>query len=202
MAQWNAHMLLEPDIVARIKKDFQPSNVDAAITLLENSGLHGRVARCIIFAANRRFDRLRLYTKQACLDHRDTIAAAEYDRSDRRLRDFTVSFLIDSPAKMWISDIAMSMQVCEYSLISIEATKDPATFLSDSGEEGEGMALFEGDLGSITVTKKNGWLRMDHDSRDLETYGVDRPFAEQTEFRDTVSSYIARKRNPRRASTA
>jgi hypothetical protein len=68
-----------------------------------------RLVRCIVQAAKgneRRVQELIVLERE---DVRDVIGLGEYDGSGNCVRDLRVTFLIDSPEKMWISGVADMM---------------------------------------------------------------------------------------------
>lgn len=96
----------EPDIVARIRRDFG-SDAEAVLQELESSCSEkaelrsSRLIRCIVFAAGGRRDAIARYIQMARDDFRDLIMSAEYQRrpgtkrSDGvfdHLRDFNQPF--------------------------------------------------------------------------------------------------------------
>jgi hypothetical protein len=93
-------MEIAPDIVDRIRTDFPASDVAARLSQLAEASGSDRIQRCIVFAARGHpwyFDYL---CRLANVDYRDVIMAAEYDRLNARLYDFTKPILqarIDDP---------------------------------------------------------------------------------------------------------
>ena len=82
-------MPIDPDIIDRVKLDFPAAEVPFVLTQLEFVSESQRILRCIVFAARGNsagFDQL---CRLAKVDYRDVIMAAEYDRHDNRLHDFT-----------------------------------------------------------------------------------------------------------------
>jgi len=74
-------MTLESDIVERLKSDFGEDQFPAALELLMACGLTGRVARCIVFAADGSLDAMRQHIQMAETDYRDAIV--EFPRAVR-----------------------------------------------------------------------------------------------------------------------
>jgi hypothetical protein len=82
-------MDIDPDIIARLQADFLPDEADARLTQLSEASESQRVLRCIVFAAQGRVGHFDYLCKLAKIDWRDVIMAAEYDRENTRLYDFT-----------------------------------------------------------------------------------------------------------------
>ncbi|SFJ46176.1 hypothetical protein [Planctomicrobium piriforme] len=81
-------MELSPDILEQLKTDFPPEQVPEVILQLRNELISERVQRCIVFAARGHRWYLDFLCKQAAVDYRDVIMAAEYERFGTRLYDF------------------------------------------------------------------------------------------------------------------
>ena len=64
-------MPLEHDIVEKIKKDFPPDQAFSTMELLDAAGYSGKSARCIIFLANGRLERIKSWIKSANEDSRN-----------------------------------------------------------------------------------------------------------------------------------
>ena len=191
-------MPLEPDILAKLHEDFQPEYVRTATDLLESTGRSGRIARCIVQCASGSVDKLRHYIDLAEQDDRDVIAAAECNGIEKRVRDLSSSFFVDAPEKMWISEVAWALHRRGYFLKSIEtvpAASAGAQFLSALGE---GVAIFDGDLGPITVSKRLGRWRLEGEPGEFDNFDVEKPFTNVGQFSDAVSSYILAKQHPHR----
>ncbi len=90
-------MRLEFDIVERLRADFDGDQFPAALQLLTDSGTAGRIARCIVVAADGSLDMLRQLIQIAATDYRDVIIAGEYDSAMHRIRDLRTSFFVDDP---------------------------------------------------------------------------------------------------------
>ena len=191
-------MPLERDILAKLNEVFPPQQVETAIELLESSGKSGRIARCIVASAGGSLEILRHYIDVAEQDDRDVIMAAEHDDMHRRLRDFSSSFLIDEPAKMWISDVAWALQRRGYVLRTLETVSVNCESVKLSSELGEGVAAFDGDLGEIVVTKRLGQWSLRGERAELEPFDLSEPFKDERKFSDAVSCFILAKRNPNR----
>ena len=87
---------LPPDILARIAADFPADRrievTEALAGLAKVTRQHTRVARCVLFVANGNLEAFERMVKLARTDYRDTIVSAEYNRNERRLRDFSRPF--------------------------------------------------------------------------------------------------------------
>lgn len=82
-------MSIEPDIVDQLRQDFAAVDVAARLSQLAQASASPRIQRCIVFASRGHpwyFDYL---CKLVDIDSRDVIMAAEYDRLDARLYDFS-----------------------------------------------------------------------------------------------------------------
>src|SRR2546430_1663436 len=99
-------MELERDIVEKIGQYFSGDDAGEAIELLRAAGKSGRIARCIVFAADGKLEALKQYIQLANEDDREVISAGEYEGIRGQMRDLRASFLIDAPVKMWISEVA------------------------------------------------------------------------------------------------
>ena len=97
-------MALEPDIEDRVRRDFRPEASAQALDLIRQYGETGRVARCAVVASRGALDLLKGYLLRAESDFRDVILAGEYDGANRRIRDLSLSFLLDAPATFWIAE--------------------------------------------------------------------------------------------------
>ncbi|HWB59653.1 MAG TPA: hypothetical protein VG733_09175 [Chthoniobacteraceae bacterium] len=177
-------MNIEPDIIRRIKEDFPVTDATGAIELLVESGVSGRVARCMVFAARGSLANLRKLADVAAKDYRDAIMAGEYDNARRHIRDFCVSFLIDSPGKFWISEFAKMMDHRGYSLISVDPIEDRAT------------AIFDGGAGRLTVAKQNNRWSLYAGAVDAGLHGLAGEYDSERQFTDAVSSYLLTRHNP------
>ena len=87
-------MVLEPDILERIRGDFAAEEIAPAIAAVGTySGPEiSRVLRCVLYLSEGALEKLKHFLAVAQLDHRDVIVFAEYDRSDQRVTDFTRGF--------------------------------------------------------------------------------------------------------------
>ena len=186
---------LEPDIVQKIEQTFSSSDAQKAIDLISAAGISGRIARCVVFAARGNIDVLKDYLQRADLDYREVIIAGEYVNLLRQ-RDFRVSFLIDEPAKMWISEIAAALAPRDYFLseiVTVPARKHGGK-AAYFGKLGEGTATFEGDMGKIVVTKDHGHWTLACENPDFAAHDLAKPFKNEKEFAEAISSYILTKR--------
>ncbi len=89
-------MDLEPDITRRIDEEFSGSvrsPVREKLATLETVPEFQRVARCVLFLANGAEDKIAYFVTAALTDYRDVIWWAEYDGTEKRLRDFARPFL-------------------------------------------------------------------------------------------------------------
>jgi hypothetical protein len=179
---------IERDIIAKIEQMFSPEDAAKAIAALSAAGKSGRIARCVVFAARGSMERFVGLVQLAELDYRDVIVAAEYQDMQTHIRDFRASFLIDAPMKMWISDVAAALAQRDYALSSIDAVS------TENHSAGEGTATFEGDCGTIRITKKLGMWTVRGNETELERYGLMKPFGNERDFTDAVSGYILVKR--------
>jgi hypothetical protein len=89
--------LLAPDIESQIDVDFVAGERMKAKEILQSicSELEiesERILRCIVFLAQGDIKLLGHNAEQAKQDYRDVIYWAEYDREDRRVRDFNQPF--------------------------------------------------------------------------------------------------------------
>lgn len=91
-----ARPALPDDILDRIAADFDVTQrtevTEALLALAEVTREPWRVARCVLFVAGGDLGRFREMTELAQADYRDAVVAAEYDRWDGRLRDFSRPF--------------------------------------------------------------------------------------------------------------
>ena len=118
-------MPLETDIVERLRADFGRVDSDTAIRLLTEARQAGRVARCIVVASRGSLPLLRANVELARSDYRDAIMAGEYERGEH-LRDLSASFLIDTPEKFWIGQVALVMAPRGYALTSSRPVPRPS----------------------------------------------------------------------------
>lgn len=126
------------------------------------------------------------------LDPRDVIVAGEYGLGLQK-RDLRVSFLIDSPEKFWIGEIASAISNRGYILRSLDSR--PATIgpFEHTKDQGEGQAVFDGEPVEITVRKLDRKWTLHGDPDELELYDLDHPFEDEAAFRDAVSCFILAK---------
>lgn len=188
---------IERDIFEKVEQTFSPGDAPKALALLSAAGKSERIARCIVFAARGSLERLAECIHLADQDYRDVIVAGEYDDIQRRLRDFSVSFLIDAPLKMWVSEVAISLAQRGYVLTSIEAVPADNGSTIYLGALGEGTATFEGEFGTISVSKRRGLWTINSDDAELQRYGLTKPFSNDKDLGDAFSGYILARRNPR-----
>jgi hypothetical protein len=188
-------MLLARDIVKKIEQAFPPQDAPKAVELLAAAGESARVSRCIVFLADGNLERLTHYIKAAAQDCRNVIFWAEYDDGEL-VRQFSDSFLIDTPLNIWISRVASTLARREYYLSTIETVPTNCAVARCHGDLGEGIATFDGDLGEILVVKSRGQWLLKGNQAELEIYGLHKPFADESEFTDRVSGHILTKRRP------
>jgi hypothetical protein len=179
---------MEPDIIERIQCDFGQADSDLVIRILEEFEHDGRLARCIVVAAQRSIEKFKQLVEMANLDYRDVNVAGEDDRSGSQVRDLAASFLIDSPKHFWVSGIAQRMHRRDCRLVEIESQTAPWRGMDCSKYEGVGR--FVGPIGELTVELRNHAWTLHDRQRDLSFYGLDRTFENQSGFCDAVSSYV------------
>lgn len=87
---------LPDDILTKVETDFAASEREvvthALARLLEVTREPERVARCVLFVAGGELAEFDQMIELARTDYRDAIVAAEYDQTDRRLRDLSKPF--------------------------------------------------------------------------------------------------------------
>jgi len=191
-------MVLEPDIVERVRRDFGEES-EKALDLLRASGETGRVARCVVVASRGSLDWLRGCIEDAARDYRDAIMAGEYDsaNSDRRVRDLRVSFLLDTPQTFWVGDVACMMASRGYTLSSLTSRDTAVPPFQSTRDSLEGTAKFVGPEGEIELEKRNRQWTIRGDPKELEAYNMNRAFDVESAFRNAVSGYILTRRRPR-----
>jgi hypothetical protein len=79
------------DIIAKVVDEYEADAIGQVHLWLEDLATD-RLARCALFLAAGSVDKLRELVKLGRTDSRDLIVAAEYDRADKRLRDFNLPF--------------------------------------------------------------------------------------------------------------
>lgn len=87
-------VVLPIDILQRIRTDFSERDTTAVIRSLDAyvGAESDRVRRCVLHLAAGGADKVARYIEAANTDYRDVILWAEYDREDRRVRDFSRAF--------------------------------------------------------------------------------------------------------------
>jgi hypothetical protein len=82
------------DIVQRVHSDFAESDRPWVVDALElyKGAEPDRVRRCILHLAGGALEKVSHFVEAANADQRDVIYWAEYDRNDRRVRDFSKAF--------------------------------------------------------------------------------------------------------------
>lgn len=189
---------LPPDVLERLSLDFG-ERLEAVVALLaSHRALNAdyvcdRLIRCIVHATDGIEQRISQLLDMQREDLRDVIMAAEYDEANRQVRDLRVSFLIDTPNKFWVSEVACMMALRGYRLAGVEtrpATTGPFTYTADLYE---GRARFNGPKGELVIEKKDRQWTIDGNRDDLVIHELDRPFGDEPEFRDAVSCYLLSK---------
>jgi len=89
--------LYPSDIKNQLKYDYGYNYVDALRIiqqfLISNKAFHNhRIIRAIIFLGNKEFYHLKKIIEQAKTDWRDVLLLAEYDKNEKRIRDFNCEF--------------------------------------------------------------------------------------------------------------
>jgi hypothetical protein len=186
---------IEADIVERVRQDFAEDSVAEAITALNESDARGRVARCIVIAANGSLSSLQSAIELGKYDWRDAIVAGEYVNGDR-VRDLRVSFLIDHPNQMWVGEVAVALHERGMELRSVATRPAPLGPFHYVTDRSEGEAVFASPMFSIRVEKKDRHWRLHDEGRDLEIYGLNRFIENETEFRDAVQCYLLVRDRP------
>jgi len=79
------------DIVDRVIEEYPPDAIGQVHLWLEELD-SDRLARCALFLAQGSLTKLKEEVALGRADYRDLIVAAEYDRADNRLRDFSQPF--------------------------------------------------------------------------------------------------------------
>lgn len=187
-------MQLEPDIIERIRADFPPQDVDRALALMLDARGGARVARCVVFAAKGSLEHLEQHVRSAIRDYRDAIVAGEYEPGGGfdapPVRNFRVSFLIDSPEKMWIGYVADVMHARGYVLSCVEARTVAPGPVEYQEDRYEGVARFNGPLGTFELERRDRrWtICGDIDARRWEH--VVRPYEDEQAFCDVVSGFL------------
>jgi hypothetical protein len=194
---------LENDIVERIYHDFPPQDAERAVKLLDacfKGPEPARVARCIVVAAMGSLESLTRLIEMAVYDYRDAIMAGEYKPSGERIRDLRVTFLIDSPEKMWISGIAGTMYGRGFHLKALETRTLPVDPCESNPVRFDGVATFVGRLGEIQVEKRNKQWMIHTELNDFLLNGLKSPHEDLTYFQESLSSFLAaiQKPNPNR----
>jgi hypothetical protein len=175
-------------VMARLNQDFC-SRADFVASLLLAEDIGDRLLRCIVHAAHGEEVRVQQLIELQRQDYRDVIMAGEYDKN-RRVRDLRVSFLIDTPEKMWISEVACMMASRGYVLSSVETRAATATPFLYTADYGEGSAKFVGPKGEVEIEKKDRQWIIRGDPRDLEIHEMNHVFNDEPVFRDAVSCYL------------
>jgi hypothetical protein len=184
-------MALEQDVISRLQHDFCTAEASVAIAELSACEPSGRVARCIVVAANGSLERLRDLIARAKLDDRIIISYGEYgDIGGPRLRDLRVSFLIASPPDFWIGETAVTAHKHGYALTSLASQPASIGPFSCEADRGEGMADFSNGVRSLSVKKQNRQWSVLPDCNELRRYGLDVPIDDEKRFRVQLDYYL------------
>lgn len=184
------------DVLDRLTRDFgsRANAVEALLRTRRRIGsadfLVDRLVRCVVYAACGNEERVQQLLDMERRDFRDVVVAGEYDGAMRQVRDLRVSFLIDSPEKFWIGEVACLFASRGYRLIQLEtqpATEGPFNYSSDYDE---GRATFIGPRGEIVIEKTDRQWVIRGDQRALAIHELDHPFRDESTFRDAVSGYL------------
>ena len=86
--------MLPEDIARRVNSEFaQPDRAPVVLALEAYDGPEpDRVRRCILHLASGALEKVSHFVEAASADYRDVIYWAEYDKDDRRVRDFSRAF--------------------------------------------------------------------------------------------------------------
>jgi hypothetical protein len=184
-------MALEQDVISRLQYDFCAADASVAMAELSASETSGRVARCIVVAANGSLERLRDLIARAKLDDRVVISYGEYgDIGGPRLRDLRVSFLIASPSDFWIGETAVTAHKHGYALTSLASqSASVGPFLCEA-DRGEGLADFSNGVHSLSVRKQNRQWSILPVCKELRRYGLDVPIDDEKRFRVQLDYYL------------
>lgn len=187
---------LPSDVIDWLTRDFGDRS-DAVSGLLlarrrigQPRYIDDRLIRCMIHAARGEEHRVNQLIDRQQEDFRDVILAGEYDEANQHIRDLRASFLIDSPEKFWVGELACMMASRGYPLKDLQthpATVGPIQFTTDCSE---GTATFVGARGEIVIEKKDRQRAIQANRRDLAIHELERPFDDEPTFRDAVSGYL------------
>lgn len=92
---------MQPDIDEYVRRNFEDTDVAAALKLLESAILHdgrpvdARMLRCALAACDNTLQSLNRFVADLAVDYRDVIAAGEYGQKDGeyvRIRDYSKHF--------------------------------------------------------------------------------------------------------------
>jgi hypothetical protein len=187
---------LPPDVLALLTQVFGNRADAVAAILLAPRGIGSenrmddRLVRCIVYAAGGDEARAQQLFELGLQDYRDLIVAGEYDCAMQRIRDLRASFLIDSPEKFWIGEVACVMAARGYVLSSLEthpATTGPFNYTADFGE---GTATFVGPKGKIEIERRDRQWFIHGNPRELEMQELNHAFNDARTFRDALSCYL------------
>ena len=197
-----ASMVVVPlplDVQNRLVRDFGTRADTVAAQLITHRRLgsadfHGdRLLRCIIQASGGDEQRVQQLLDIARQDYRDVIVAGEYDGFKRQVKDFRASFLLDTPEKFWVGEVACMMASLGYRLMALESRAAIAGPFEYSADYVEGRATFTGRMGDIRVEKKNRLWLIHGNRHELEIHELGQPYSDEHAFRDRVSGYLQSK---------
>jgi uncharacterized protein YpuA (DUF1002 family) len=92
----NAESSLPKDIIDKVYQDYEINLVENALSIINEFFTESksiRVVRCAIFLAGGNLNNLQFYLEKAKQDYRDLIYWAEYDKFDKKIRDFNMPFV-------------------------------------------------------------------------------------------------------------
>jgi hypothetical protein len=186
-------MVLESDIVERLKTDFNGGDFPTALQLLTESGTTGRVARCIVVAASGSLDTLRQQIHTAATDYRDAILAGEYDDIGmQQVRDLRTSFLIDNPLGFWIGEIAVFLNSRDFQLVSLESRSATAGPFEYTCDRGEGIATFQRAAKTLTISKANRRWQVIGAADELRPFQLHIAYDDKHQFRNQLAWMLNR----------
>jgi hypothetical protein len=181
-------MALEADIVARLRSDFGDEQFPIALQLLSDSGIHCRVARCVVLSAAGSLDDLRRQIEVATSDYRDAIHAGEYDGIGiYPVRDLRASFLINSPLDFWIGELAVFLNSRDFQLVSLESRDATAGPFAYTCDRGEGVAVFQRGERTLTIAKNNREWCVIGDAAELRPFQLHIPYSDEDQFRNQLA---------------
>jgi len=187
-------MSLESDIVERLKADFDDDEFPTALQLLTDSGVTGRVARCIVVAAAGSLDALLQQIQIAATDYRDAIVAGEYDGIRmQQVRDLRASFLIEDPLDFWIGELTIFLNSRGFQLVSLESRKATAGPFDYTCDRGEGIATFQRADRTMTISKDNRRWQVIGDEAELQPFQLHIAYHDKDQFRNQLAWMLSGK---------